>query len=529
MPLLRKLPRPFPRVVIGGLVAVVAAAAFSISGVTVLQEAGASPCGISPAQLAFCETFDAPAGNGNRSGDLNGTLWGASRASGFVNFGQGQNDAWSPTTLSQCNGTTPTVRPDNDIVVCNGQLREAVNDNTGVTALAMYPKQPFDFAGRTGVITFDVSNDSQGIHTTWPEVWITDQPVPTPFTHFGSWVAAPRNGVGLRFAATTLPGQGRAIAAACPNDANNRWSVDSVVVSRNYVLDDQANGTGSTRAQALDCVIAPSGPGSLNHIEVRISQNLIDVYATDAGTTTPLHHIATVPNANLSFSRGLVWLEDAHYNADKFGQHNQAQHTFAWDNVGFDGPVVARDLTFDVPDQLVPVPGTGQLNLGWGQAPNQAVTKTVAGVTNVTDAAAALLTFNFFHYAAPSTITYVVNGHSHSVAWPYPETTGGTWRTLAVPVPLADVVAGTNTVSVAFDQTVAVANMDLVLAGAGGGGAPVPTNTPVPSITATTTATATATSPPSATPVVAQTCTVAGTLNGVTANYSRPSAFCSDQ
>ena len=28
-----------------------------------------------PVQVAFCETFDHPAGIGNRSGDLNGTLW----------------------------------------------------------------------------------------------------------------------------------------------------------------------------------------------------------------------------------------------------------------------------------------------------------------------------------------------------------------------------------------------------------------------------------------------------------------------
>jgi hypothetical protein len=55
-----------------------------------------------------------------------------------------------------CDGATPTVTPPNDVVICNGQLREASNDNPsgvfedgGVTTLAMYPKQPFDFAGRT--------------------------------------------------------------------------------------------------------------------------------------------------------------------------------------------------------------------------------------------------------------------------------------------------------------------------------------------------------------------------------------------
>jgi hypothetical protein len=339
-----------------------------------------------------------------------------------------------------------------------------------VTTLAMYPKQPFDFAGRTGIVTFDVSNDTQGNHTTWPEFWITDQPVPAPFTHFASWIAAPRNGVGIRLAAATTPGQGYAIAPACPNDANNRWSVDSVVVSRNYVLDDQANN-GSTHVTMLDCVIASTGPGTMNHIEVHVSQNQIDVFATDAGTTAPLHHIAVVENANLTFTRGLIWIEDVHYNADKFGQHNQREHTFAWDNVGFDGPALARDLTFDVGDALAPVANyPGQVNFGWRTQPGAGPQLSIRGVTNIENATAAIVTMYFFHQDVPNVITYVVNDHLHTATWPYPEATAGTWRTLAVPVPLSEVVAGTNTVSIWSDKDMALANVDILLVGAGGNG-----------------------------------------------------------
>ena len=50
----------------------------------------------------------------------------------------------------------------------------------------MYPKQPFDFAGRTGTIGFDVSNDTHGTHAAWPEVWMSYKPVPAPFNHFDS-------------------------------------------------------------------------------------------------------------------------------------------------------------------------------------------------------------------------------------------------------------------------------------------------------------------------------------------------------
>ena len=83
----------------------------------------------------------------------------------------------------------PTPRPSPKDVSVSGT----------VTSLAAYPRQPFDFAGRTGTIVFDVSNDSQGTHMAWPELWVTDQPVPDPFVHEGPG-GQPRNGFGIRFA-----------------------------------------------------------------------------------------------------------------------------------------------------------------------------------------------------------------------------------------------------------------------------------------------------------------------------------------
>ena len=80
----------------------------------------------------------------------------------------------------------------------------------------MYPKQPFDFAGRTGTVSFDVSNDTQGTHAAWPEFWITDTPVPAPFNHFNSWLSLPKNGLGIRFAANGEIGS----HGICPNGNN---------------------------------------------------------------------------------------------------------------------------------------------------------------------------------------------------------------------------------------------------------------------------------------------------------------------
>jgi hypothetical protein len=503
------------------------------------QSAGG--CGL--AAPAFCETFDAPQGTGNRSAQMNGLLWGVSRTTGNNNPGQGVYDGWSPTTVQTCGGAVQGQPDSTDLLVCNGQLREASNDNGTVTTLAMYSKQPFDFANRTGKVTFDVTNDTQGTHGMWPEFWLTDVPVPAPFTHFDSWVSVPPNGFGVRMAANAEAGQ----QGACPNGNNinqRRWTVDSAIVVRNYVTDDTA-GYGNRTALAstpLDCVIASTGPNDgMNHVELDIAQNQIDVYATDAGQTT-MKHIAVISNANLSLSRGLIWIEDSHYNAEKSPCIGgcQDQHTFTWDNVGFDGPVLARDLTFDAPDALLPG-GGGVINLAWNEAAAEAKLITINGVTNIPAATKALLTFNFSSASQPVTFTYVINGHIHLYPWPYPDTAGSSWRTLALPVPLSDLQAGTNLVSVTGDQPLMVANMDIVLAGAGAGGVtqptPVPTATLVPAATATpppppatataiaATATAVALTP---TPVTTS-CTDSLIRNGTPTTFTRPLTDCANQ
>jgi hypothetical protein len=449
---------------------------------------GSSGCGmqLGSAPVVFCETFDAPAGvAGTRTGDLNPNVWGVSRTIGDgVNFGQGQLNQWNATQIQKCDGTTPTVIAPADIIICNGQLREASNDNNAlafeggtVTSLAMYPKQPFDFAGRTGTVSFDVSNDTGGIHSAWPEFWLTDAPVPAPFSHFDSWESLPANGFGIRFSTESPVG----MAGLCPNGNNLnqvRWTIDSAVVVRGYVMDD-TEGYGTRSAMTvtlLDCVIEPSGPGQFNHVELRISQNQIDVYATDAGvaaTPSTLRHIAVVNNANLTLSRGLIWLEDAHYNADKgldASRPSQRQHTFSWDNVAFDGPFTDRDFAYDAPDNNVPGQN-GSLNLGKLAQPNGTSTWNIPNIPANRQAAAAKVLFNFTGGgdANPTVLNVIVNGNPHSVPWPYPDQLTNTWRTFAVQVPLTDVVTGTNVVQLGADTAQLFSNVDLVLGDVTGG------------------------------------------------------------
>jgi hypothetical protein len=451
----------------------------------------ANNCGMQlGTKFVFCDTFDAPAGIGNRSGDLNGNLWGVSRALGSgVNFGQQQYGMWNPTVIQKCDGTSAKVIAPHDILICNGQLREAVNDNNSgafdagdVTSLAMYPKQPFDFAGRTGTVSFDISNDTAGSHAAWPEFWLSDLPVPDPFNHFDSWQSNPANGLGIRFHAQSPIGQ----YGICPN-ANNldkvRWTVGSAAVVRNYVLDD-TDGYGKRSAmtvKTLDCVIEPSGPGQMNHVELRISQNQVDIYATDAGVAASpatLKHIAVISNANLTLTRGLIWLEDVHYNADKGdpARTSQRQHTFAWDNVAFDGPFTYRDYSYDAPDSGTPAVN-GAINLGKMSQPNQTSSWTVSGVPAASKASAARVLFNLQSdpSANPSTLNVIVNGHAHSVAWPFPDQIKG-WRTYAVTVPITDLIQGTNTVQLGANTAMVYANVNLVLVDVAGGVPAIPGN-----------------------------------------------------
>lgn len=433
-----------------------------------------------PVTVALCETFAHPAGIGNRSGQLDGTLWGVSRGMGYTNFGQQQYNAVSPTTIDLC-GRKVAVRPPNDVQICGGHLAEAVTDNGTVTSLAMYPKQPFDIAGRTGTIVFDVSDDSLGSHRAWPELWYTSAPVPVPFVHFSSEQSVPQDGFGVRFAAfcpARVPGCGDRFV--CPERPQSMpvITVDSAVVVNDYVSDDSFTDVkpGPISVKQTDCVKASSGPGDMNHFELRVSQNEIDVYGTDAGTVAPLRKLAVIGNMKLTLTRGLIWLEDAHYNANKEEGNvpGQGTHTFTWDNVGFDGPLLPRDLAFDVLDRLQPV--NGLLNLGWAVSPSDSTPLALEakGVYNVAGAQAALLTFNYSVYG-PVTIRYRLNGGAwQSQPWPFPACpvqngfTSCGLKTIAVPVPRNDVRAGTNRIEFTSSDEAAIFNVDLVLRGAGG-------------------------------------------------------------
>jgi hypothetical protein len=420
-------------------------------------------CGMqmNQAPIVFCDTFSAPASVTNRSGQLNGTIWGVSR------LGGGATATWKDSIMDGCGGPQ-AASPSNygDVIICNGQLRESQDDNHDVTVLAMYPKQPFDFAGRTGTISFDVTNDTTGSHGAWPEFWLTDLPIPAPSTHLipCDMCTVPRNGLGIRFSAN-VPGM----------------RADSVVVVRNYIIEDRnifENNTTGTRIEDKGNVRLSTGPnGGMNHIEIRISQNQIDIYASDAGSRT-LKLVNTVTNANLPITRGLIWIQDAHYNAEKAHEADpnlpdQKNHTYAWDNVAFDGPATYRDLSFDVLDrnQLI---SPGLYKMGWDTSPSSPANLNTLPMTaeNIAAARSAYLLFNN-NNADPATFNYTINGNANSAPSPYPPATTQPMkgaRTLALPIPLNQLVAGPNNIRLSADVNITFQNVNIVLVAA----APVP-------------------------------------------------------
>ena len=140
------------------------------------------PCGL--AQPAFCDTFTTPYTGGGRTGNLDPTRWSVARMSAAVSP-PGVLDRWFPSHLPMCDQNVGPVLPDNDLKFCHESdgstyFDEQYTDSGTFTIYSFRPRQPFDFAGRTGTVVFDADAKTAGSHSYWLELWITDQPVPAP-------------------------------------------------------------------------------------------------------------------------------------------------------------------------------------------------------------------------------------------------------------------------------------------------------------------------------------------------------------
>lgn len=98
----------------------------------------------------------------------------------------------------------------------------------------------------------------------------------------------------------------------------------------------------------------------MNHIEIHVSTSSIKVYASDAGDIKTLRLIAYEDGLSLPFTRGYVSFQHTHYNAYKPDPSGTSETglpphtTYHWDNIGFDGPVLPTERSYEIQDTLGP-------------------------------------------------------------------------------------------------------------------------------------------------------------------------------
>ena len=313
-------------------------------------EPQAGTCGL--ASPAFCDTFENGPSTGGRSGELDPAHWSVVR--GMPTQTSSFDDAFriGPALIGQCRAGLSNARvlPDSDVLVCDPTpaihsrhaLATAAAQNYGLSTYRI--RQPFDFTGRTGTIQLDLELSNNGLGG-WPAIILGQDPSPTPSFDWQERGSGPRNGVEIEF------GTGW---------CNTPKTVEVIVYSfADYVQ--------TASIPSFDCAI-PHGvtePGALNHVEIRVTQNHLEVWASDPspdGATFTNLHMLWGGDLALPFSLGYVSLAVRNHATMKYWLGSAAEVRF--DNVGFDGPVVTGWREYSAPDSLIPFSGLSGCTMG---------------------------------------------------------------------------------------------------------------------------------------------------------------------
>lgn len=411
-------------------------------------------CGLS--SPAFCDMFDTPH-PGGRAGDLDDSKWSYARISEAVNAGQGQLDEYFPADGMFCRTLIPGMLPELDSFFCNANGMEHMHwmttmmDGGNYTLDAARIRQPFDFTNRTGTISFSVDAVTRGGHSWWPEVVISQDPIPGAHEEKPGEETRPRNGVAIEF--SRMCGNGDGVTTD-----PSQTGVGSIIVFNNY------NETN----------IPVGGPcvntlrDNANHFQIQISQDSLSIYGSDIGSTTL--KLMESDNVNLNFSTGYVYFEQAQYFASKF--NGEDSHTYHWHAIGFDGPVLPTPRSYEIPDALTPGRDPGTLNLGY-LIPTSAPGK-VFNLNNVdlTGATGGQISFDIRQLDPGQTVSYRFNGGTwHNISLPYtpssltpPLSTAG-FQALFDQFPITDLKQGNNTLEMIGVSNPVVANIDVELTG----------------------------------------------------------------
>jgi hypothetical protein len=289
---------------------------------------------------AFCDTFEEePRPGGGRAGELDPARWSGMRGGPWGHASLSDAFPVGPALVPACRpGRTDTlVFPDFDALICDPTptiptrhlLTATAAQNYGLNTYRI--RQPFDFAGRTGTIKLDVELGGGGWG--WPAIVIAQEPSAAPSFDWEERGSGPRHGVEIEFDG----GWCGAYDTIRPN----------VYLFRDHV---QSGPVGVTD----DCALyTTAAPGALNHIEIYLTQDHLEVWASDAspdGVAFPNVHLLWAGDVDLPFTRAYVSLVGRNHATIKYWA--SGAWIGRWDNVGFDGPAVTGWREQSVPDPL---------------------------------------------------------------------------------------------------------------------------------------------------------------------------------
>jgi hypothetical protein len=450
---------------------------------------GGPGCGL--ASAAFCDTFDAPSTTPGRAGDLDPRWWSAGRLSPAGPTANGLVFGIGPATLRPsrdgvgqlpiCRADLPAqVFPDGDTLVCDPStdihsshlLTAVAAQNYGANSYRV--RQPFDFAGRTGKIVFDAEAVAGGL-LGWISLDVTEDPIAVPSFQTLSNLEGgvlPRNGFSVQF-----------------NDPCTGTSGANVTMSELHVFDDYVE----TILTAPSRVCLPSQWGRLNHFEVTVSQQKIEIsispVSPDGVTFEPVQLVYS-GSVSLPFSRGYVQITTHNHATLKYSEASSGfRQGFTdldawiarWDNVGFDGPVISDYREHEAPDALVK--SQQIMNTGWtiadvAKGPSSAIHIPGVDPSGASSGRIALTTWYCLPCGMPPAqfaLKYRLNGN----AWHDRPLTAGELADMTggkcigalgqlLDAPLGELVAGDNTlelvaVNVPQNYPPGAVNVDLVL------------------------------------------------------------------
>jgi hypothetical protein len=300
---------------------------------------------------AFCDTFEAPPRPaGGRAGELDPARWSGVRGGPWGHASLADAFAVGPALVPECRaGRTGTlVLPGDDALICDPTAQIPTRHLLTATAAQNYGlstyriRQPFDFAGRTGTIKLDLEIASGW---GWPAIVIAQDPSAAPSLDWEERGSGPQNGVEVEF--------------------DGGWCGAYDTIRPNLYLFRDHVQTGPV-GKSDDCSLyATTAPGALNHVEIYLTQQHLEVWASDAspdGVAFPHFHLLWAGDVDLPFTRAYVSLVGRNHATIKYWAG--ASWIGRWDNVGFDGPEVTTWREHSVPEPLTVTHGLPGCKIG---------------------------------------------------------------------------------------------------------------------------------------------------------------------